>query len=488
VTGRDPRRFDHTCARCGRYGPAPTRWPDGHVCWRCLQEALRTRSRCPRCGYLRALPGRNPDGEAICTDCAGITRDFHCARCRKEGYLWAGRICTRCVLHDQLTALLDDGTGRTRPELVPLLESLHAMPQPDRGLMWLRNNPHLPGYLRGLARGDIPLSHAALHQLPSWRTAAHLRDLLMDCGALPKADRQILLFEQWQLRQLAAITDPGHQRLLRQYTTWHQLPKLHQATRTGPLHANTRNHAAEQFTYAARFLTWLAARHRPLTSATQADIDDWHATHPRHYGKLRGFLTWAITTGHAPPLQIPATPQTTGEPITHDQRLALLHRALTDDTELLRTRVAACLVLLYAQPVSRLTRLTIDDILHDGQQTLLRFGDPPSPVPQPFAALLGQLATDRANMNTAANPTARWLFPGGRPGQPLTSGALLPSLRRLGIPATKARTAALRELVLQAPAPVIAQALGYSHTTTHKHLASAGGTWNQYPTLHQHTK
>jgi hypothetical protein len=404
VTGRDPRRFDHTCARCGRYGPAPTRWPDGHVCWRCLQEALRTRSRCPSCGYLRALPGRNPDGEAICTDCAGITRDFHCARCRKEGYLWAGRICTRCVLHGQLTALLDDGTGRTRPELLPLLESLLAMPQPDRGLMWLRNNPHLPGYLRGLARGDIPLSHAALHQLPSWRTAAHLRDLLMDCGALPKADRQILLFEQWQLRQLAAITDPGHQRLRRQYTTWHQLPKLHQATRTGPLHANTRNHAAEQFTYAARFLTWLAARHRPLTSATQADIDDWHATHPRHHGKLRGFLTWAITTGHAPPLQIPATPQTTGQPIT------------------------------------------------------------------------------RANMNTAANPTARWLFPGGRPGQPLTSGALLPSLRRLGIPAAKARTAALRELVRQAPAPVIAQALGYSHTTTHKHLAEAGGIWNRYAT------
>jgi hypothetical protein len=62
-----------------------------------------------------------------------------------------------------------------------------------------------------------------------------------------------------------------------------------------------------------------------------------------------------------------------------------------------------------------------------------------------------------------------WLFPGGRPGQPLTPGARLPSLRCLGIPVTQARTAALRELVLQAPAPVIARALGYSQGTASKH-------------------
>jgi hypothetical protein len=458
------------------------------VCGNCFTAGLRVRGRCPGCGYLRILPGRGEEGEAICTDCAGITRDFHCSRCRKEGYLWAGRICTRCVLHDQLTDLLDDGTGHTRPELVPLLESLHAMPQPDRGVNWLRNNHHLPGYLRGLAQGEIPLTHAALHQLPSWRTAAHLRDLLMACGALPAVDRQILLFEQWQLRQLTAITDPGHQRLLRQYVTWHQLPKLHQAAHTSPLQANARNRAAEQFTCAARFLAWLSTREKLLASTTQADIDDWHLHHPSHSAKLRGFLTWAITGRHAPPLDIPAAPRTTGQPITQHQRLALLRRALTEDAEPLRTRVAACLVLLYAQPVSRLTRLTIDDIHHHDGQTLLRFGDPPSPVPEPFAALLSQLAATRSNMNTAANPAARWLFPGGRPGQPLTPGALLPSLRHLGIPITKARTAALRELVLQAPAPVIAQALGYSHTTTHRHLADAGGTWNQYPPLRQHTK
>jgi hypothetical protein len=444
---------------------------------------MRVHGRCPGCGYLRLLPGRDEHGQPICPSCAGITRSFRCTRCGHEGHLWAGHLCTRCVLHDRLTSLLDDGTGRIRPELVPLLESLHAMPQPDRGLNWIHNNAHLRGYLRGLARGEIALSHAALHELPSWRTAAHLRDLLMACDALPGVDRRILLFEQWYLRQLAAVTDPGHLRLLRQYATWDQLPRLHAAARAGRLTTGARNHAAQQFTYATRFLDWLAARQRHLAGTTQADIDDWHATHPRHYGNLHGFLTWAAATGHTRKLTIPATPQTTGQPISQDQRLTLLRGVLTGNDLPLRTRVAACLVLLYAQPVSRLIRLTIDDVLHDGDQTLLRLGDPPSPVPQPVATLLSQLTSNRANMNTAANPAARWLFPGGRPGQPLTPGALLPSLRHLGIPVTQARTAALRELILHAPAPVIAQALGYSQGAAHKHLADAAGTWNQYPPL-----
>lgn len=52
----------------------------------------------------------------------------------------------------------------------------------------------------------------------------------------------------------------------------------------------------------------------------------------------------------------------------------------------LRPRVAAIIVLLYAQPLSRVARLTIDDVIHDGDQVLLRLGDPPSPPPPAPAA------------------------------------------------------------------------------------------------------
>ena len=169
VTARDPRRFDRTCARCGRYGPAPIRWPDGHVCRGCFEDAMRVHGRCPGCGYMWLLPGRDDHGNPLCPDCAGITRSFRCTHCWHEGHLHAGHLCTRCVLHDQLTTLLDDGTGHTRPELVPLLESLHAMPEPDRGLNWLRNNAH-PNTRRQAPYDCAPSERRGADRfLPCWR-------------------------------------------------------------------------------------------------------------------------------------------------------------------------------------------------------------------------------------------------------------------------------------------------------------------------------
>ncbi|WP_228471555.1 hypothetical protein [Streptomyces alkaliphilus] len=42
------------------------------------------------------------------------------------------------------------------------------------------------------------------------------------------------------------------------------------------------------------------------------------------------------------------------------------------------------------------------------------------------------------------------------------------------------RTAAIRQHVLELPAPVIAEALGYHRVTTAKLASEAGGTWSRY--------
>jgi hypothetical protein len=47
-------------------------------------------------------------------------------------------------------------------------------------------------------------------------------------------------------------------------------------------------------------------------------------------------------------------------------------------------------------------------------------------------------------------------------------------------PAAATRVATLRQLVLQAPAPVVATALGFCHHTTQRHHTEAGGTWKTY--------
>jgi hypothetical protein len=68
-------------------------------------------------------------------------------------------------------------------------------------------------------------------------------------------------------------------------------------------------------------------------------------------------------------------------PLPGRERVSQLGRILTDHDLPLRTRIAAALVLLYAQPLSRIVRLTLNDVIRDGDQVLLRLGEPPTPVP-----------------------------------------------------------------------------------------------------------
>ncbi|WP_331748725.1 hypothetical protein OG520_42240 (plasmid) [Streptomyces sp. NBC_00984] len=86
----------------------------------------------------------------------------------------------------------------------------------------------------------------------------------------------------------------------------------------------------------------------------------------------------------------------------------------------------------------------------------------------------------RPNTMTATNPDARWLFPGRRAGQPMTPETLELRLRHLAFPTQRGRTAAIRHLVLQAPAPVVARMLGYHDDTTAQLAVEAGGTWRYY--------
>jgi hypothetical protein len=147
----DTRLVDSKCTRCSQ--PC-VRW-EGPICLACILRAMRQRGVCPNCDTHRLLPGRDQTGRAICRDCAGIHRSFFCRRCHHEGRLIADKLCERCVLTDRLTTLLDDGTGRTRPELLPLLTTLRLAENPHNGLTWL-DKPGTTELLTALARARSP--------------------------------------------------------------------------------------------------------------------------------------------------------------------------------------------------------------------------------------------------------------------------------------------------------------------------------------------
>jgi hypothetical protein len=138
-----------------------------------------------------------------------------------------------------------------------------------------------------------------------------------------------------------------------------------------------------------------------VTSTHGAASNTAHERYGAH-----GFVIWAVESGHlSRRLEIRREKFNIGPAITQQRRLTLLRKYLTDDQEPVAARVAACLLLLYALPISRILRLTRDDLLDAGDELLLRLGDPPTPVPDPLAPLLRRLAA-------AAPPPHGWLFPG----------------------------------------------------------------------------
>jgi integrase len=92
-------------------------------------------------------------------------------------------------------------------------------------------------------------------------------------------------------------------------------------------------------------------------------------------------------------------------------------RLVTDNTIPVDDRVAAALVVLYGQPLSRIARLTISDI-HTGPDGAvnLNLDRRHMPVHEPFATLIRQLPLRRTN-GVNDQIVSAWLFPGRHAGK-----------------------------------------------------------------------
>ncbi|WP_443089351.1 hypothetical protein [Yinghuangia sp. ASG 101] len=219
-----------------------------------------------------------------------------------------------------------------------------------------------------------------------------------------------------------------------------------------------------------------------LASCGQIDIDAWSAENPEHARtRLGGFLDWAVQGRHRRrPLTIPAMKISRRPALGEDERLAALGGLPTGTEIPIRLRVAGVIVLLPAQPLSRVVRLTTADVNRDGDAVLRRLGEPPPPAPAPAAAPVPEHITNRGNVDTATHPASRWLFPGRRTGQPLGPNHLSALLDKAGTPIAAARGAAVRRQLLELPAPVVADAPGYHDKTTSRLRNETGGTWSRY--------
>lgn len=86
----------------------------------------------------------------------------------------------------------------------------------------------------------------------------------------------------------------------------------------------------------------------------------------------------------------------------------------------------------------------------------------------------------RQHLPHASSRSSQWLFLGRQPGQPMNPVSLQVHLREIGVPTQRGRTSAIRQLVVRAPAPVIAKPLGYHDKTATRMVTETGGTWSRY--------
>lgn len=309
-----------------------------------------------------------------------------------------------------------------------------------------------------------------------------MRSLLTHHKLLPERDHYLALFERWLTNKLADVDDADIRPPVESFARWHHLRRIRSLPAEGKPTRGPVHSAKQEITETIKFLTWLKLTHgRTVASCVQADVDAWLADGPTTRHAIRTFFVWAVKNRTCTKITIGFRQAKTVPLLTQGQRLAMLKACLTDNIDTLHYRVAATLLLLYAQPVVKIAAMKSTDVIltPDGLRLSLGEGDP-APVPEPFASLLVEHLASRPNMRTGSSSGSEWLFPGYRPGRHIHPNTLMERLREVGIDLLGARNASLRALVNEVPAPLVAEMLGYSYQVTQKHAAAAADPWSRY--------
>lgn len=442
-------------------------------------------ARCSGCGTVNPVRG-GTRAAPLCARCVNPDPEFwaRCPTCQATWQL-SPRPCQRCVLDQQVRELLGDNDGRVRPDLAPLQQALAGIQRPHTALTWLSSRA-VRMILAEISRGQGCLTHEALDELPAGKTLDHLRSVLVATGALPDRDERLVKLERWIAKAIDAAVDPAERRVLHGYAVWHHLRRLRQRlARRGGTHATHLQalNVCCHVTAAANFLGWLRRQGRTLATCTQADLDRWAADPQASYRDETGhFVRWAVQHRHASKLAF-GTHRWEGPrgPLDTEKRWADARRLLHDASLKTSDRVAGLLLVLYAQRLATISQLSVEDVHADGDHVELLLGTAPIVLPEPLASLVLELVATRRGQAALGAPNATpWLFPGGRPGQPIGDDRLGQRLQRIGLSPRQDRSTALFSLATQLPAVILARMLGLHISVAVQWQRAAGGDWTAY--------
>ena len=441
---------------------------------------------CESCGELRR-PATFDPAKVLCAACAGVKPHHVCVLCGGEDERVPEGICTRCRLRQRIDALADDGAQDSVTRMRPYLDALIASPQPRSALLWLQKSPAAQ-ILSAMISGRLEIRHETLDELEHGRSDAttFLRAALVEHGVLPARPERLERLRRWAETQLQALPESEDRARVRSYASWKLLRDFARRAEHNDLNANAAGSARTRLRSAIALTTWLHDQDRTLADLRQDLLEGWLLEGGASRLAIAGFIEWLRRTKVVTGLYVPRVPHPLKLNTVQDsKRWALLKRLLADETLDLRERVAGGLLLLYAQPITKITRLRRDDVIvNDEDQVLIALGPEPIPLPAPLATLAIRLCDAPAPLaTTAATRTNPWLLPGRKLGRPITPHALSRRLSALGVPATAARTSALAHLLQSIPPAVLAQLIGMSAHSAERYSAALRTDYSRYLAL-----
>lgn len=333
-----------------------------------------------------------------------------------------------------------------------------------------------------MAQGDLPIAHATFEDLPSTRNINYIRDLLAATGVLEPYEPLVARTTHW-LGHLLDGLPKHHTDLIERFVRWHILRRLRLLETRDKITRGAVQHARADFLGALRLLIWLDQHHLTLAHTTQADLDRYLAQHPGRSTMLTRFIAWTNHTRLTDDLQIPA-PQRPDLQVElgDEQRWHHVETLLHDTTIRLYARVAGLFMLLFAQPLARVTRMRHDQaVLHPDGTVTITFDTIAIEMPHPLDQLIRQHLTTGSPASYANDGI--WLFPGRIPGKHLVTENIRGHLVARGIRPGHARKAALFHLAAAMPTPVLAELLGLSMITATRWAAVSAQTWAHYTAM-----
>jgi hypothetical protein len=480
--GTDP------CDECGLIHPLNTR-ADGrtevgrNLCVRCYRHPKR---ECGICGRTRRVALRatdiSPDICPTCyqaplVDCTVCGQHALGRRTTKNGKAW----CFACQATDRIDRLLAGPDGSIPAGIKQVRDVLVAAGRP-RSILSNWDNIESLSLLAKLARQHDQLTHELLDDEGDRFSVGYLRALLVASGALPERDEYAIRLRRFADTVIDEVADAKHRQVLSRFARWHVVARA-KVDRHGQLSPATADRCRQEIRAAQRFLDHLERRDRTVDDCAQADLDPWLAN---SRSRRMGFPRWLLDHGHLPGLVLPDSVPAAGPrgQVDHEEHWALVRRMLHESTSAsVEDRAAACLVLLYAQPISKIVALTTEDLDITEDGTYLRLGPEPLLLPPPLDALVTSLPITKPFGAASTLADARWLFPGKWAGHHQHPTSLMGRLNKLGIITRASRNAAMLHLAATVPPAVCASLIGISTGAATRWAEYAGSNWTTYAAI-----